>query len=135
MWVLGQILAIVAEVKVSTGFTAPAIARVNITVTHITGHHKCRCRGIVQVVKHHHGGMLGPPESVVLVVVPLTQAQKCLASIKEFTLHYLILVFRVSWYITHFNLRHTRQGWNINLPHRYNVGQNNTLGPENSHEG
>lgn len=94
----------IANIIICANFTSPTLTSFYIKVTNVASCHKCWCRGIMKVVKDHHRGMFSTPQGIILVMISLTKAQKCLSCIKKLTLENFIFIFGVMRYILDFNL-------------------------------
>ena len=70
----GPVLASCTDVKVRADRAAVAAAVIDLHVAHVAVGGDGGRVGVVQVVQHHHGAVLGPPHGVKLVV-PVALAQ------------------------------------------------------------
>ena len=99
------LIASIAYVILRADFTPPTLTSFNIKMTYITCRHKCRSSWVMQMVKDHHRRMFSPPQGIILIMISLTKTQKCLSSVKEFTLKDLIFILCINRYISNFNLQ------------------------------
>ena len=83
-----------AEVNVAV-FTVVSGARENVRVAGVAIMYKLRGVWIVQVVQHHHGGVLRSTQLIELVVIALTEIQERLAGVEVLALLHVVHVLRV----------------------------------------
>ena len=55
------VLALLAHVEIGARLAAPALSGLELALAHVAGRHERGLRGVVQVVQHHHRGVLRAP--------------------------------------------------------------------------
>jgi len=80
------------DIVIGTGGTVVAVAGENFARADGTLLDKLGGIAIVQMPQHHHRGVFGTPQHIKLVMVALTQVEKCLSIIEEFTIHLFQIV-------------------------------------------
>ena len=113
------LIASIAYIIFGANLTAPTLARFNIKTAYVAWYNKSRSSGIMKMVKDHHRRMFSSTEGIILVMISLTKAQKCLSCIKEFALKNLIFIFGIFRYIIDFNLQGVPSRFPIKIVMKY----------------
>ena len=88
-------LALLADVVIRARLAPPPLPGLQLALAHVARRHKRGFARVVQVVQHHHRGVLRPAQRVELEVVALAQGQERLAGVEKLRLHLLDVVPRL----------------------------------------
>lgn len=100
-----SMIAIITYIILWTGLTMPTLICADFIKAYEASSRKCRSCWIMQMIEHHHWGMLSAAESIELIMIYLTKLQECVASVKKPAVKNPIFIFSIWRHIFHLNLK------------------------------
>ena len=85
-------LALLADVEVGARLAAPTLPGLELALAHVARRNKRGLARVVEVIQHHHRGVLRPAQRVELEVITLAQRQKRLSRVEKLRVHLLAVV-------------------------------------------